>query len=546
MVSEVSEMPVVKMDFIDRTMVLAVFLLVILFMWNCFHSPPSEDAAISFRYAKNLAEGYGIVWNPGGKPVDGTTDFLFLPMVSVLVKAGLHPPVAVRLLDLIAHCLTIFLIYLVVRKQGASARWAALVSASYLGVGPALSYIWDGFATPIFGLFVGLTWWFALKLKANGNSQLDCALFGLCGLATGLERPEGVFLAGFMLLALIYFQGLQRSRSVILYFISIMGIGGGTYFLWHWHYFGYPLPNPFYIRGGGHLFLGGLRVSLKNVVELSGPFALIYLVAFCSHKTAKLAIFSLTPIVGFGSLWVMLSSEMNHNLRYQYGILPIVMLSWYPLWTEIHTLFGLPSWEDLKKRNCAPSLPVVAVLGFCLLLHRGNVWSNEGKHRADSSDDIGMMLGQFKNKHYTLATSESGLIPLYSEWRTLDTWGLNDSWIAHHGTITKSVLERENPDVIIFRCSFSPIVPPYEDPSWDFGRAWLAMVMTLKGYAESKGYSLAGAYGTDPHSTHYVYVRQDFPDSLEITRRLGVLMDDWKKDGGLIVNFADIKNQGSQ
>ena len=77
-----------------------------------------EDAAIPLRYARNLAEGHGIVWNPGGKPVDGTTDFLFLLMVGGLVKAGLHPQAAARILELVAHCFTIVLIYLVIRKRG--------------------------------------------------------------------------------------------------------------------------------------------------------------------------------------------------------------------------------------------------------------------------------------------------------------------------------------------------------------------------------------------------------------------------------------------
>jgi len=44
-----------------------------------------DDAMISMRYAKNLAQGFGLVWNPGGERVEGFTNPLW-----VLFMAGLH------------------------------------------------------------------------------------------------------------------------------------------------------------------------------------------------------------------------------------------------------------------------------------------------------------------------------------------------------------------------------------------------------------------------------------------------------------------------
>jgi hypothetical protein len=545
MASVTLQPPTAKIDFLDRTLIVATVILAVLFTWGSLSRPPLEDAAILLRYVRNVAAGYGIVWNPGEKPVDGSTDFLFLLVASGLVKLGWQPQAAARLWDLVAHCLTIVLIYVFIRKQRESTRWAALLSAAYLAVGPALLYIWDGFGTPVFALFASLTWWLAWRIKENGNSHLNCALFGLCGLATALERPEGVFLAGLMLLALIFLRGPRHCKLVTLYFLAIMGIGGGFYFFWHWYYFGYPLPNPFYVRGNGHLFRDSLRESLINIRDLSGPFALFYVAALCSRRTAKLAVFSLIPIVGFGSLWLLLSNEMNHYMRYQYVILPLVLLSWYPLWNEIREEFGLPNWEGLKKKSSAVSLGILATLGFFFLIHRGRFWSNEGKHSWDSAYDIGLMLGEFKDKHYTLATSEAGLMAYYSEWRTIDTWGLNDTWIAHHGTISQATLEREKPDVIFFACAFSPIVRPTPTPNWEFSKPWFAMVMSLKNYADSKGYRLAGAYGRDPHSTQYIYVRKDFPDSAKITQGFQQLMEKWNKRDEAIMNFAALANQGS-
>ena len=71
------------------------------------------------------------------------------------------------------------------------------------------------------------------------------------------------------------------------------------------------------------------------------------------------------------------------------------------------------------------------------------------------------------------------------------------------------------------------------------------MVMSLKGYAERRGYLLVGSYGSGPYDTTYIYVRQDFPDSLEITRRINAMMDIWSKHDVPIVNFVTFAKQGS-
>src|ERR1700704_4151585 len=43
-----------------------------------------DDAMISMRYARNLAHGYGLVWNPGGEHVEGYTNFLWVLGMAVV------------------------------------------------------------------------------------------------------------------------------------------------------------------------------------------------------------------------------------------------------------------------------------------------------------------------------------------------------------------------------------------------------------------------------------------------------------------------------
>ena len=111
-----------------------------------------------------------------------------------------------------------------------------------------------------------------------------------------------------------------------------------------------------------------------------------------------------------------------------------------------------------------------------------------------------------------LATSEAGLLPLYSNWKSIDAWGLNDEWIAHNGEITAQYLEAHKPDLIVFHAYFSPLLPARLSEK-NLQQDWFRMTITLKDYAESHGYILAAAFGDSPYETHYYYVRPDFPDS---------------------------------
>ena len=73
--------------------------------------------------------------------------------------------------------------------------------------------------------------------------------------------------------------------------------------------------------------------------------------------------------------------------------------------------------------------------------------------------DAALVLRDYQRRNYALATTEAGLLPLYSTWRAVDAWGLNDAWIAHHGGITEEYLDRYRPEVIVFHAYFSPETP---------------------------------------------------------------------------------------
>ena len=62
----------------------------------------TDDAYISFRYARNLAEGHGLVFNAGAERVEGYSNFLWTALLAAASAAGVPPERAASPLSLLA------------------------------------------------------------------------------------------------------------------------------------------------------------------------------------------------------------------------------------------------------------------------------------------------------------------------------------------------------------------------------------------------------------------------------------------------------------
>jgi len=481
------------------------------------------------RYARNLAAGHGIVWNVGEPPVDGATDFLFMALLAAVHAAGAPLEAAVRLLDLVAHALTVAVVYAGARRLFAASWPAALVSAAFVAAGPALAYTAACFGTPVFALTVAVAWFAAARAARDGGRRSSVA-FAASALAMGLARPEGALLAVFMLAAVVYARGIRESGTALRAFLLVFGGLGLAYFLWRWSYFGHPLPTPFYKKGGGVLHWDTLRKSFKNVYDLTFPFLLAWPVGLAFARTRRRAVFSLIPVVSFAAIWVLLSDETNYLKRFRYPLVPIVMMSWPPL------------LDGIRSRLKPPARKAAAIVGLAvacaLLVRHHRAFAPPVRPRA-GLQDMALMLRGFGAGRYAMAVTESGLLPFYSGWRAVDAWGLNDTWIARHGGITEAYLERYRPEVIMFHAYYSPLEGPGPRAETSgLGPAWYRMCRTLQAYAERNGYRLAAVFGREPSHTHAYYVRPGFPDADVIEAAIRGLDYVWYQDGRPSTNFA--------
>jgi hypothetical protein len=329
-----------------------------------------------------------------------------------------------------------------------------------------------------------------------------------------------------MLVAIVVSRGFTASRTTILWFISIFATFGLAYFLWRWCYFGHPLPNPFYKKGGGTLHAASLKDSIFNTVKFTLPLVPLYAIGIFHRDTRRNTIAAIIPLIGFAACFVLISNEMNFAGRFQYAILPLALMAW-----PIPMQSMLERAASLHATKRASAIAFAAYALFAVLVLRA--WSGDWSHHPDGRAAMGKLLHEYQNNELRLATSEAGLLPLYSEWKALDAWGLNDSTIARAGTLTHDYLATFDPDVIVVHAYDRTVVDKSVGlPGWD------AMIHVMQSYVNEQGFMLAAVYGIAPGDAHFYYVHPRLATATDIVQRISNVEYRWPSSGAVFTNFA--------
>jgi len=235
-----------------RKRVLLVFLIALVpfawltvrFNWLC------DDAFISFRYSKHLAEGHGLRYNVGeDPPVEGYTNFLWVLVLTPLEAMGWATPVWARVLS--AAC-GVVLVWRVTRflALGLDLPWLGLIASAlfFATLPPVAVWSTSGLATLPNALLFFLVFEFLL-----GTTRPRGLAGGMACVLLILIRADGfVWVAG--LIGLTALEALlRRDRTaikplVLCTVISAVALGGLIGF--RLAYFGWAMPNTFYAKVG--------------------------------------------------------------------------------------------------------------------------------------------------------------------------------------------------------------------------------------------------------------------------------------------------------
>jgi len=195
----------------------------------------SEDAYITFRFARSLAGGYGLVYNPG-VPVFGFSSPLWTLWCALGIALTNAPVPWTRATTLLADALTLVLVVRMLQREGAAdgrdGRLAAWAFAVFFAAWPYFSVVAaSGMETSAMLTLVALA---AAALRGGtgapprgGRALLPGLLLG----ALALWRPEGIAAA------LVLAAGARRRDRLVGAAILAAGLVALAL------YFGSPVPQ---------------------------------------------------------------------------------------------------------------------------------------------------------------------------------------------------------------------------------------------------------------------------------------------------------------
>ena len=377
-----------------------------------------DDAFISFRYARNLADGDGLVFNPG-EPVEGYTNFLWTALLAPAFALELSPLLYTVLIGVASAAAAVAVAWVFTREDGPIA-WAAPFFVA-LNLGLAMESV-QGLETGLFAAWVGL----ALGLRARESPENGGWGSALAAGLAALTRPEGYLL--FALLegtGLLYDRAWRHRLKAWALFLAVTL----PHLAFRVLYYGDIVPNTFHAKVG-HTTAQALRgvhyladFAASNVTL--SALALIGLVVALRRRSSRLE--ALLP--GIVLPWLLYVAYVGGDFKptWRFVVPLLVPLAWL-------ARIGLGALPRAGTRVGGLAWAAAALAGLSADTARGYpAFTAVAEYRLQVMEDD-LFTGAFLRDTYpptsVLAIHAAGAVPFACDFYTIDMWGLSDPHIA--------------------------------------------------------------------------------------------------------------------
>ncbi len=426
-----------------------VWLVLLVLYWNY----TMDDAYIIFRYAVHFAKGVGLIYNPS-TVVDGYTSFLWTVIIgSAVFLFGESQIVGItKLVSGVLSALTLLFTYQMAQRapETRSSGWVAVALTS---VTPAfiISTV-DGLETP---LYMAIQMLLMLQWMRDLDRGALSPMYGVWAALLCLARPDGALFVG--LATFLFFRFCPLSQEALirsLYAVVAWSALFVPYFVWHWFYYGHPLPNTFYAKMGGEweLFLRGIYRLLKWHLELGSLLSVVFVFYAVLKRSSPYTTILVAAIVSRVILVLWSGGEAMGHHRFMAPAVPVYWLLFHLglcAWLSHSSLQG--SWIR-KALSASPMILFVLLIGISLShLPRCQRYA---KGLSQAHIRLGQWIDQNTSSNARIAVGDAGAIPYYANRHTIDIMGLNEPYLAHlpgrlgHKIDTEYVLAQK-PDIVI-------------------------------------------------------------------------------------------------
>jgi arabinofuranosyltransferase len=508
-----------------------------------------DDAFISLRYARNLAEGHGLVYNAGER-VEGFTNFLWVLAEALLLRLGASPRLAVDVLGFLTALAAAYVVErgaerLELRPVGRLVAHAAVVSSVSFAVWLLAGLEASAYGVLVLGVFVSAD----EAISSDTPWRHGAVVAGLVASAAMLLRPETPLVVACAAVAALL---VARERAVMpllragVTFATVVGplLVARRLYYDDW------LPNTFYLKttgDGAALLEQGKRYvayAVKHHGVLLGLALAGVLVVARAPRTRAFGLAAALFVSGYGLYVARVGGDFLPATRFFAPLVPLLAL----LAGFVVQELGLRVPEALPRAVHRGARGVVAGVAASLLMAPQLEWSrtvgveHEPEERALHIEPLqwtrlyglrwsalGRWIAAHAKEGDGMAMGAAGAAPYYagSGVSNLDILGLCDRYVAREGIVVGSRPghQRRSPvaytlakrPVFLFEGDYDSEVAPslQRDATWESrGYTWAAARVDAERYEA-------------PSTFWWVFLlRRDRADELRGTPDLALAMDE--------------------
>ncbi|HPQ38734.1 MAG TPA: hypothetical protein PLV45_00045 [bacterium] len=447
-----------------------VFCAQIIHWWPFTH----DDAWISFRYAENFVKGHGLVFNPGER-VEGYTNFLWTILMAGPIALDLDPVPVSKFLGILLSLCTLVTVFRFSQRflhgsdidrnrKNLTAAYAVLILTVYA---PFSVWAVGGLETPLFAWLIILGIYLAEQERSRPAPRLSSASMIL--ITAALTRPGGIMIWAILL----FFQWkqvsshrLQRMRAWLLPFATVYI----PWFAWRWWYYGWLLPNTYYLRQGSdadqsmEVARNGMAYIGAFLVTHGGLLAIALLLGGSAVIKFRTKSRFITLLVFWSLHLIHAGGDEKPFGRLIVPMLPLIAVILAKTADEI--LHLQPSWRGrFRHLHRATALLIMLLLPGAIA---GGMTHPDDNAYVDGHIfkycTRGVQLGKWIHAHArpgeSMAARAIGALGYYSKIPCYDLLGVTDEYIAHlplqpgkrtaHGKSDLMYILSRNPTYITF------------------------------------------------------------------------------------------------
>ncbi len=286
-----------------------------------------DDAMISMRYARNLAEGHGLRWNVGQPAVEGYTNFLWtlwMAALHLLQISASKMSLMVMLTGALILATNLLVVQRIATHLAPNAPLAASLSVWLTALYyPLIYWTLRGMEVGLVTLIISTSMLVALRLRDRIRYRELLALAALLALGI-LARPD-VVVPCLVISGFAFSNASKESRSTVA--LVLVGTIVGTlaiHTIFRMLYYGVPLPNTYYLKVAGaplgaRFYRGLIGLLVLDLLHFIVPVALALscVVALARTSLARSGAFLLfTTFVALCAYSVYVGGDVWDNLQY--------------------------------------------------------------------------------------------------------------------------------------------------------------------------------------------------------------------------------------